>query len=91
MSSLKQIIDTKNKWVATHNGKQYNIENLQDSDIKSLLGQIEDALSPENLSCDGELNSKEINTKYNSLYSAGQELMVIAKQRGLNFKIYALE
>lgn len=70
MKNLEQLLAKKNWWslqyeIVTAEGRQ-RVAEMIDSD-----------LSPENLTCDGELPRSEVNRRYNLLVWAAKELKSI--------------
>lgn len=51
-----------------------DVDNLSARDIRWLRDSIEGDLSPENLTCDGELSSTQVRKKYNMLMGAIKDL-----------------
>lgn len=52
--------------------------NLTSENIKRLASDLEADLSPENLTCDGELSGAEVSVKYKFLTDARRELAKVA-------------
>ena len=71
MKALEKFVAQKNHWNSFFNGTQYSLNTAKDR--QSLADMIDSALSPENLTCDGELPRSEVNRRY-------KELMIAAKQ-----------
>lgn len=71
MKALKNFVDQKNRWNSFFKGPQYTLNTAKDR--QALADMIDSALSPENLTCDGELSRTEVNRRY-------KELMTVAKQ-----------
>ena len=72
MSALQKFIDQKNHWNSFFNGEQYEIRTAQGR--QRVADMIDSALSPENLTCDGELPRSEVNRRYRELMSAARAL-----------------
>jgi len=72
MSALQKYIDQKNRWNAIFKGKQYEIKTAKGR--QEIADCLDSDLSPENLTCDGELSRSQVNAKYNSLSKAAKEL-----------------
>ena len=53
-------------------GKQYEIQTVQGR--QEVADSLDCDLSPENLSCDGELPRSQIHAKYRALTAAAQDL-----------------
>lgn len=73
MKALQTLIDQKNRWNAIFNGEQYEIKTAQGR--KQVAEMIDNCLSPENLTCDGELPRTEVNRRYKELTSAAKDLI----------------
>jgi hypothetical protein len=73
MRSLKAYVDQKNAWNAIFKGRQLDIDNP--ADRQRIASMIDSDLSPENLSCDGELSRSAVNAKYRQLQAAAKELL----------------
>jgi hypothetical protein len=72
MSALDKFIDQKNHWNSFFNGEQYEIKTAQGR--QRVADMIDAALSPENLTCDGELPRAEVNRRYRELMTAARAL-----------------
>lgn len=72
MSALDKFIDQKNHWNSFFNGEQYEIKTPQGR--QRVADMIDAALSPENLTCDGELPRAEVNRRYRELVGAARAL-----------------
>ena len=73
MKTLKAYIDQKNKWNAIFKGEQFEVKTAKG---RQRVAQSLDAdLSPENLTCDGELPRAEVARRYKTLTKAAQELV----------------
>ena len=72
MKELKQYVLQKNEWNAIFNRVQYTLESA--ADRQSIADSIDAALSPENLTCDGELPRSLVQARYKELTNAAREL-----------------
>jgi len=72
MKALQAFIDQKNRWNAIFNGEQYEITTAKGR--QRIADMIDSALSPENLTCDGELPRAEVNRRWKELNSAAKQL-----------------
>ena len=73
MKTLQAYIDQKNKWNAIFKGEQFEVKTAKG---RQRVAQSLDAdLSPENLSCDGELPRAEVARRYKVLTAASKELI----------------
>ena len=72
MKALEAYVNSKNKWNAIFGSKQYDLSNAQD--CQQLAECIDSELSPENLTCDGELSRTEVQRRYKTLIKVAQEL-----------------
>jgi hypothetical protein len=75
ISTLEAFVDQENKWSAIFNGRQLSLLNAEDR--QEIAGRIDSRLSPENLTCDGELSRTEVNRRYRQLTRCAQELQSI--------------
>jgi hypothetical protein len=75
MKALQTFIDQKNRWNAIFNGEQYEIKTAKGR--QKVADMIDNALSPENLTCDGELPRAEVNRRFKELNSAAKQLRQI--------------
>ena len=75
ISTLEAFVEQENKWSALFNGKQLSLLNAKDR--QEIAERIDARLSPENLSCDGELPRAEVNRRFRHLTRCAQELLSI--------------
>jgi hypothetical protein len=75
ISTLEAFVEQENKWSALFKGKQLSLMNAKDR--QEIAGRIDSRLSPENLSCDGELSRTETNRRYRQLTRCAEELLSI--------------
>jgi hypothetical protein len=72
MKALQAFIDQKNHWNSFFNGEQFEIKTAQGR--QRVADMIDAALSPENLTCDGELPRSEVNRRFKELDTAAKQL-----------------
>jgi hypothetical protein len=72
MTALEKFIRQKNHWNSFFKGEQYEIQTAQGR--QRVADMIDSALSPENLTCDGELPRAEVNRRYKELTTAAKQL-----------------
>ena len=72
MNELKTYVALKNSRIAAFNGVPLDLANAKDR--QRIAQSIDSALSPENLSCDGELSAGEVNSRYRFLSRAAEQL-----------------
>ena len=75
MKALKEYVEKKNQWNAIFGGAPLDLNNAQDR--QKIAEAIDGDLSPENLSCDGELSYAEQNRRYQVLSRAGKQLRAL--------------
>ena len=77
MKALTTYIDNKNRWASLFKGQRtealYEIKTA--AGRKRVAEMIDCALSPENLSCDGELSRTEVNRRYRELTTVAKQLL----------------
>jgi len=75
ISTLEQYVEQKNKWRAIFNQKPLSLLNSQDR--QAIANSIDSELSPENLTCDGELRGAQVRDKFRYLTRCAEELISI--------------
>jgi hypothetical protein len=75
ISTLEQYVDQKNSWGAIFGNKPLSLLNAKDR--QSIANSLDADLSPENLTCDGEVRGAQLQAKYRFLTRAAQELQSI--------------
>jgi hypothetical protein len=75
ISTLEAYVENKNKWSKIFNGRQYSLLNKEDR--QSIANSIDADLSPENLTCDGELRGAQVQQKFRYLTRCAEELLSI--------------
>ena len=70
MKNLQKYLDQKNQWNAIFGSKPLVIG----KDNQKIANMIDGELSPENLTCDGELSRGQVNARYRRLTAAAREL-----------------
>lgn len=74
-SYLTKFVDQKNSFASLFKQPQLSLQNAQDR--QRIAAMLDGALSPENLTCDGELSRAEVNRRYRELTGAARELMAL--------------
>jgi hypothetical protein len=72
MKHLKAYVDQKNRWDTIFGRPALDLTNPQDR--QSIAENIDSDLSPENLTCDGELSRTAVQQRYKQLTAAAREL-----------------
>jgi hypothetical protein len=72
MSALKTYLDRKNAYATIFGAKALTLDNA--TDRQKIADSIDCDLSPENLTCDGELPRSLVQARYNELSKAAREL-----------------
>ncbi len=75
ISTLEQYVEQKNRWGRLFGNKPLSLLNAQDR--QRIAESIDSELSPENLTCDGELPRSQVQARYRMLTRAAQELRSI--------------
>lgn len=73
--TIEQYVDQKNRFATLFGSKPLSLLNAQDR--QAIADSIDCDLSPENLTCDGELSRSQVQAKYKFLTRAAQELQAI--------------
>ena len=77
VSALTTYVDRKNTFGKLFNSKFTELSLQIAADRQRIANMIDAELSPENLTCDGELSRSAVNAKYKMLTRAAQELQSI--------------
>ena len=77
MKALQAYIDQQNRWNSLFSGNVVVFEIKTAKGREFVARSIDAALSPENLSCDGELPRSQVQARYRALTSAAKELIAL--------------
>jgi hypothetical protein len=75
IQTLEQYVDQKNSWGKIFGKPALSLLNAKDR--QKIADSIDSDLSPENLTCDGELSRSTVQAKYRMLTRAAEELRSI--------------
>jgi hypothetical protein len=75
MKDLNQYVARKNEWNAIFNGVQYTLESA--ADRQAIADSLDSDLSPENLTCDGELPRAQVIARKKFLDKAVAQLVAL--------------
>lgn len=75
ISTLEALVEQENSWGKLFGRRELSLLNAKDR--QEIAGIIDSRLSPENLTCDGELSRTEVNRRYRELTRAAEELQSI--------------
>jgi hypothetical protein len=75
ISTLEQYVQQKNSWGAIFGKKPLSLLNA--TDRQSIANSIDSDMSPENLTCDGELPRSEVSRRVKFLSRCAEELLSI--------------
>ena len=75
MKALNALIKQENSWSSIFNGRFVAYEVATVAGRERVAKMIDCKLSPENLSCDGELPRSQVQARYRALTSAAQDLI----------------
>lgn len=75
MRNLTAYVKQKNEWTAIFNGYPMDVRSHEGR--KRIAQSIDAELSPENLTCDGELSRSQINARYRQLTAVAKELIAL--------------
>ena len=73
MSALNTYLDRKNSFAKMFGQKTLSLQVA--ADRQRIADSIDSDLSPENLTCDGELPRAEVNRRYRELTAAAKDLL----------------
>jgi hypothetical protein len=72
MRTLQAYVEQKNKWRAVFGKGPLSLASA--TDRQRIAETIDAELSPENLTCDGELSHTEVNARHKQLITAARQL-----------------
>lgn len=75
MKALNEFIAQQNKWASMFNGKGFSLDTHEDR--QDLANEIDCQLSPECLTCDGELSRAQVQAKLKKLTKVAAELKAL--------------
>jgi hypothetical protein len=75
IATLEQYVQQTNQWRQLFDESPLSLLNANDR--QAIADRIDLALSPENLTCDGELTRAQVQKKYTALTRAARELLSI--------------
>ncbi len=75
IQNLETYVEMKNKWTKIFNGKELSLLNAQDR--QKIADSLDADLSPENLTCDGELPASQVRSRAQFLRRCAEELQSI--------------
>ena len=75
IATLEQYVENKNKWRAIF--KERPLSLLNQADRQTIANSIDSEMSPENLTCDGELPASVVRAKMRNLTRCAEELLSI--------------
>ena len=81
MKSLNSYLDRENGMARVFRQKEISLP-LSQADVDALVDKLSAQLSPENLTCDGELTAREVRARAKLLY-AYKDLVKYGEKNGL--------
>ena len=72
MKNLKAYVESKNQWSQIFGRRPLSLASA--ADRQAIAEAIDAELSPENLTCDGELSRGQVQARYRSLTTVAAEL-----------------
>ena len=75
IQALEQYVESKNRWGSLFGTQPLSLLNAEDR--QKIADSIDGELSPENLTCDGELSPSQVQARYRTLMRVAQELRSI--------------
>jgi hypothetical protein len=75
VSALTAYVDGKNRWNAIFNGEQFEFQSAKGR--QRIASALDADLSPENLTCDGELPRSQVQARYKALRDAAVQLQAL--------------
>jgi predicted DNA-binding protein YlxM (UPF0122 family) len=75
ISTLEQYVERKNSWGKLFGSKPLSLLNAKDR--QTIANSIDSDMSPENLTCDGELSRSQVSQRIKFLSRCAEELLSI--------------
>ena len=75
IANIESYVERKNAWQKIFKGRQYSL--LSAVDRQALASMLDADLSPENLTCDGEVRGNALRQKQAFLFRCAEELISI--------------
>ena len=75
ISTLEAYVAQKNTWTRIFKGRELSLLNAEDR--QAIANSLDADLSPENLTCDGELRGAQVQQKFRYLTRCAEELLSI--------------
>ena len=75
IQTLESYVESKNRWQAIFKSRQYSL--LSAVDRQAIANMIDAEMSPENLTCDGELPAGQVRDRVRYLSRCAEELLSI--------------
>ena len=75
ISTIEQYVEQRNRFAKVFGNKQLSLLNAADRQV--IANHLDADLSPENLTCDGEVRGAELQRKATFLHRAAAELLSI--------------
>jgi hypothetical protein len=75
VSALTAYVDQKNRWNAIFKGEQFEFQSAKGR--QRIASALDADLSPENLTCDGELSRSQVQARYQQLTTAARQLVAL--------------
>jgi hypothetical protein len=75
ISNIEQYVAQKNRWGAIFGSRELSLLNAKDR--QSIANSLDADLSPENLTCDGEVRGNALRQKQAYLFRCAEELLSI--------------
>lgn len=72
---LDRFLEHKNAWRKLVKARELSLDNPDDR--IELANSLDSSLSPENLTCDGELSASEVRKRFNHYTAAARELVAL--------------
>ena len=73
MKQLKEFVERENKWSAIFGSPALDLNSA--ADRQRIASKLDSCLSPENLTCDGELTRAQVDAKFRFLNKAAEQLL----------------
>ena len=80
--TLEQYVEQTNSWNAIFGKAPINLSTISEAECQQLADRMDSEMSPENLTCDGELSAHQVRVRAQRIQGAYKGLCELCEERG---------
>ena len=80
--TLEQYVEQTNSWNAIFGKPAINLSTITEAECQDLARKMDSEMSPENLTCDGELSAGQVRVRAQRIRGAWEGLVALCEERG---------